>query len=93
MASESNALEEQMKVLTEFASSLTVQLIDVQAMFQVLLDIERERLVSSGRTEQQVSEFLRASFAAHRQSVVALIRSRLQGRHIQVDIDATDVIQ
>ena len=84
------AIDELAKQIAAMTSSLAVQLIETQAVANVILDLERERLIADGRTRQDVLQYIERSFHAHRTAAYKLVQARLQLHHIQVDLDATD---
>lgn len=84
------AIDELTNYVAATTSALAVQLIEVQALTNVILDIERERIIAEGRPRPDVLQYLEKSFQTHRIAAYKIVQSRLRLGHIEVDLDATD---
>jgi hypothetical protein len=75
-----------------FAKSLVVlavQLIDTQANINVLLDIQRDRLVESGRSQTEADDYIQSHRDSHRTAAQNLLTERL-AQALEISFDDLD---
>jgi hypothetical protein len=74
------------KGLSAFAASQTVQLIEIQALLNVLIDFERRRLIDAGVDRQEVNRSIQDVFEKHRKAVYTTVQARLQMADPRIDL-------
>lgn len=86
MTPELEAINALALTVSAYFSSLTVQLVEVQAMVNVLIDLERDRLRREGHNAADIDQLVERSFQAHRQSVYSTVQDRLRLAHPDIDL-------
>ena len=87
MTAELQAILDLNKSLAASTSAISVQMIEVQALVNTLLDLERERLVKeTGQTAQTIAQLVEARFQAHRKAVFDVVSARMYLANPDIDL-------
>jgi hypothetical protein len=80
------AINDLSKTVAALITSLSDQMIEVQAMVNVLVDLERTRLVKDGRSREAIAQFVQASFEVNRNSASKAAYERFVRAGLDVDL-------
>jgi hypothetical protein len=83
---ELEAIDGLAKVVSAYYSAVAIQLVEIQAMVNVLLDLEPDRLKREGHDPVAIAQLVEASFQAHRQSVYSVVQDRLRLANPDIDL-------
>lgn len=86
MTPELQAIHEVNKSVALCMSALGIQLVEIQAMVNVVLDLQRQQLESQGHAKQDVAQFVEASFQAHRKAAYEVVQARLRLANPDIDL-------
>jgi hypothetical protein len=89
-SNEQRNMTEAEKALASLIAGLSMQLVDVQATLNLLVDLEKAQMIASGRTVQETDQFLATSFRQHRTTVLESVKSRLRQAHLDAILDGLD---
>jgi hypothetical protein len=80
------SIDQLAKTVAAYQMAMSVQMIEVQALVNVLLDLERDRMVKDGQLRQDVARFVQEKFEANRNKILSTVKDRFLLAGIDADL-------
>ena len=74
------------KIMAAYQMAMTVQMIEVQALVNVLLDRERVHMEKEGQSKQDAARFVQEKFEEARSRILSTVKERFLLAGLDVDL-------